>query len=295
MARKKKRKLAFVPDAQPQSSDSGNHVSWFGTTDRLTDPSSHKVGDTSSGPGAGLSAPSLPSGEKPQAAATPAQAFADAMLHGDTTQIKATYAALPDTMATRLAVVKEFVALPQDQRDLVVKNADANVDVFGKDTVANFKMMIQAAPPAPRAEPVAATTPVRHLSGSDSVALAGHDAQQMAVGGYVSPITGDRNGIGDGLGAHRDGKPGSATERHHSGVDFQAKDGSKAVAVIGGTVLHVGNDPGGYDHYAIVKGDDGNMYRYAPHGGIDVKVGQHVDQGDSIGTIDRRHRHGSAR
>ncbi len=307
MARKKKRKLAFAPDAQPQSSDSGNHVSWFGTADRLTDPSSHKVGDTSNDPLTGRNILTGAQEVRREGAAsksmTPAQAFADAMLHGDTMQIKATYEALPHTLATQLAVTKEFVSLPQDQRDMVVKNADVNVDVFGQGTVDAFKMMIKAAPPATRqhsTDPVALTgqDAARSMkesglfkAGSGSVALAGRDSMQLATSGYVSPITGDRNGIGDGLGAHRDGKPGSATERHHSGVDFQAKNGSKAVAVVGGTVLHVGNNPGGYDHYAIVQGDDGNMYRYAPHGGIDVKVGQHVDQGDSIGTIGRRHLH----
>ncbi len=318
MARKKKRKLAFVPDAQPQSGDSGNHVSWFGTADRLTDPSSHKVGDApSNDPLAGrnpltgaqetrregaasggeVSHRLTPAEARAKALAykdssgpvTPAQAFADAILHGDPAQIKATRDNLPPAgtlgaVKTGFEIQSIFVAMPQDQRDTVIKNVDANAEIFGGPdsfAVKSFHNFIETAPPSTR------------KTSTDPVALTGQDALNsmkesglLKTGGsgkYVSPTSGD---IGNGLGHDREGGA-----RHHSGVDFHAANGSKAVAVIGGTVLHVSNDPGGYDHYAIVKGDDGNMYRYAPHAGIDVKVGQHVDQGQAIGTIGRGHLH----
>ncbi len=294
MARKKRRKLAFVPDAAQQGSDSGNHVSWFGTTDRLTDSSSHKVGDApSNDPLTGRNILTGAQEVRREGAAskpmTPAQAFADAVLHGDPAQIKATKNDLPPigTLASVKAAVEIksiFTAMPQDQRDTVIKNVDANAEIFGGPdsfAVKSFHNFIETAPPA------------THQHSTDPVALTGQDALDsmkesglLKTGGsgkYVSPTSGD---IGDGLGHDREGG-----NRHHSGVDFHAANGSKAVAVIGGTVLYVRNDPGGYDHYAIVKGDDGNMYRYAPHAGIDVKVGQHVDQGQAIGTIGRGHLH----
>lgn len=97
---------------------------------------------------------------------------------------------------------------------------------------------------------------------------------------YVSPVTGTwAANASNYFGAVR-GNQG----RHHAGNDLQAASGSPVVAVIGGKVQYVGNNSG-YNWNAVVLGDDGYAYRYAPHAGISVKVGQRVEQGQRIGTI----------
>lgn len=78
--------------------------------------------------------------------------------------------------------------------------------------------------------------------------------------------------------------------RHHAGNDFQAENGSDAVAVIGGQVLYTGHNAG-YQWNAVVLGDDGNAYRYATHGPLSVKQGDRVEQGGKVGTIARSHLH----
>lgn len=103
---------------------------------------------------------------------------------------------------------------------------------------------------------------------------------------YVAPITGTAAAKATSpFGAQR-GYAG----RHHAGIDWQAKNGSQAVAVIGGKVLYVGNNKG-YQNNAVILGNDGNAYRYATHGPISLKVGQVVNTGDPVGTIARDHLH----
>ena len=104
--------------------------------------------------------------------------------------------------------------------------------------------------------------------------------------GIVSPVTGvfaenDSNPYGAG---RKGGRP-------HSGVDWRAENGSQAVAMTDGVVTYVGNNPGGYDHYAVVKGSDGVYRRYAYHGRSLVRPGQSVSQGTPLGIISRRHLH----
>ncbi len=210
MARKKKRKLAFVPaDAQPQSGDSGNHVSWFGTADRLTDSSSHKVGDTSSDPLTGRNLLTGAQETRREGAASqvapPVQAFADAVLAGDPAQIRATYEALPQTPVTGMQVIAAFTAMPQDQRDTVVKNVDANADFFGAGKVFAFKTMIKTAPPAPsKASAVSApgvsgkglgagASNQAHLDGVDTRLIAAWDYAAAKTGGQYS-LVGPRSG-----------------------------------------------------------------------------------------------------
>src|SRR3990167_8447101 len=103
---------------------------------------------------------------------------------------------------------------------------------------------------------------------------------------YLFPVTGTIAGKGDsGFGA---GRRGGA--RKHAGVDFQAANGSPAVAIVGGKVLYVGHNKG-YQWNAVVLGDDGNAYRYATHGPLLVKTGQRIEQGKPVGTIARAHLH----
>jgi hypothetical protein len=143
------------------------------------------------------------------------------------------------------------------------------------------------------------TAAARAARGDVSVTGRGTDQQQATLPppttplgtpegarGVVSPVTGTFGENESNLyGAHRRGG------RPHSGVDWRAETGSNAVAMTGGTVTHVGYDPGGYDHYAVVKGDDGIYRRYAYHGQDLVKVGQRIEQGQPVGIIGRRHLH----
>jgi len=78
--------------------------------------------------------------------------------------------------------------------------------------------------------------------------------------------------------------------RWHSGNDLNAKDGSLVVAHIGGVIQYVGI-ASGYGHNFVMIGDDGMVYRYAPHAGTSVHVGQHIKQGDVVGTIGKEHLH----
>jgi murein DD-endopeptidase MepM/ murein hydrolase activator NlpD len=112
--------------------------------------------------------------------------------------------------------------------------------------------------------------------------------QQPTTGrsGLVSPVTGSfgENSSNPYGAARKGGRP-------HSGVDWRAENGTPAVAMIGGVVTHVGYDRGGYDNYAVVKGDDGVYRRYAYHGRSLVHKGQRVEQKQPLGIIDRRHLH----
>lgn len=76
----------------------------------------------------------------------------------------------------------------------------------------------------------------------------------------------------------------------HAGNDLQAANGSKAVAVIGGTVIYAGNNTG-YQWNTVILGDDGTAYRYATHGPLSVSLGDRVEQGQPVGTIARSHLH----
>lgn len=103
---------------------------------------------------------------------------------------------------------------------------------------------------------------------------------------YVAPVSGTWAAKSSSpFGAARSGG-----RRLHAGNDLQVPNGSKAVAVIGGKVLYAGHNSG-YQWNAVVLGDDGNAYRYATHGPLNVKLGQRVEQGAPVGTIARNHLH----
>jgi len=109
-----------------------------------------------------------------------------------------------------------------------------------------------------------------------------------APGGIVSPVTGfyANNGASNVYGASRSGG-----RRPHSGIDWQAKNGSSVHAMTGGTILYSGNNRG-YGANIVVKGDDGVIRRYAAHGSvINKKIGSRVEQGEEIGKIGSDHLH----
>ena len=91
------------------------------------------------------------------------------------------------------------------------------------------------------------------------------------VSGSTSSISGRWN---DNRGTHR-----------HAGVDFPAPVGTKTIALVPGTVVNVGSNPGGYGNYVDVLGDNGYLYRYA-HGASNVRSGQRLKAGDFVSTLD---------
>lgn len=104
--------------------------------------------------------------------------------------------------------------------------------------------------------------------------------------GYANPVSGTWAAKSSSpFGASR-----SAGRRLHAGNDLQAANGTPAVATIGGKVIYAGHNQG-YQWNAVVLGDDGNAYRYATHGPLDVKIGDRVEQGQPVGTIARNHLH----
>jgi hypothetical protein len=79
--------------------------------------------------------------------------------------------------------------------------------------------------------------------------------------------------------------------RKHSGIDWQAKNGSVVKEMVGGTVLYNGNNSG-YGANIVIKGDDNIIRRYATHGTtVNATVGSRIDQGQDVGTIAQGHLH----
>lgn len=103
---------------------------------------------------------------------------------------------------------------------------------------------------------------------------------------YVAPVSG--TWAAKGSSPFKAARSGG--HRYHAGNDLQARNGTPAVAAVGGTVVYAGHNQG-YQWNAVVIGDDGNAFRYATHGPLSVKVGQRVEQGDKIGEIARGHLH----
>ena len=103
---------------------------------------------------------------------------------------------------------------------------------------------------------------------------------------YVSPVS----GTWAVRSSNRFKAPRGGGSRNHSGNDLQAKNGSPAVAAIGGKIIYAKKNRG-YGWNAVVLGDDGNAFRYATHGPLAVKYGDRVEQGQKIGTIGRGHLH----
>jgi peptidoglycan hydrolase-like protein with peptidoglycan-binding domain len=177
MARKKKKPplKPGQPVVRPENHGGGGQ-GWFGEPDRLTDPTSQGI--PTADPLAGRN---LLSGAKEANAnpLSPADAFVAAIISGDHDRIQATYAKVSASDAPKIKA--SFIAMPQEQRDTVVKNVDANKDLFGWLPYTSFKTMMKDAPPPPKdAKPLI----------FDSVALEGDDARQglaAAMGARVVP------------------------------------------------------------------------------------------------------------
>lgn len=64
-------------------------------------------------------------------------------------------------------------------------------------------------------------------------------------------------------------RPGN---REHSGVDIQMSPNSKQITYLGGKIIHIGRDPGGYDTYIDILTPTGKIERLAELGILDKRV-----------------------
>lgn len=79
-------------------------------------------------------------------------------------------------------------------------------------------------------------------------------------------------------------QPGSNQVAFHSGIDLAAPIGSAVLAVGDGTIAFVGSQ-GAYGRMVVVNHAEGLQTRYAQLASTQVKVGQQVRQGQTIGTV----------
>ena len=88
---------------------------------------------------------------------------------------------------------------------------------------------------------------------------------------YIKPLAGGRYTSGFG---RRWG-------RMHKGVDWACPVGTTVYASCAGTVIQAAYS-GGYGNVVVISHPDGRMTRYAHNSKLAVKVGQHVEQGETI-------------
>ncbi|MFN2311480.1 MAG: peptidoglycan DD-metalloendopeptidase family protein [Spirochaetia bacterium] len=86
-----------------------------------------------------------------------------------------------------------------------------------------------------------------------------------------------------GFGMRRD--PFTGIRRFHNGIDLANVPGSRVVAAMSGTVVHIESQPGNYGRFVIIRHDKGYQTLYAHLHAWSVRVGQRVTQGQSIGSM----------
>lgn len=132
--------------------------------------------------------------------------------------------------------------------------------------------------PAPGTHPVDNTAPETppHLRPNAAEASGARDAIVLPVRGRVSSKFGHRSAFRTDNGAQ--------ASTNHGGVDIAAPEGSPIAATRGGTVTMAG--PAGANGN-LVRIDHGNgvVTAYAHMHGVDVKIGDTVKAGDTIGTV----------
>ncbi|MDX2244192.1 MAG: M23 family metallopeptidase [Leptolyngbyaceae cyanobacterium bins.302] len=79
-------------------------------------------------------------------------------------------------------------------------------------------------------------------------------------------------------------QPGTSQVAFHSGVDLAATLGTPVLAVGNGTIAFAGQQ-GIYGNLVVINHAEGLQTRYAQLQNIQVKVGQRVSQGQTIGTV----------
>jgi murein DD-endopeptidase MepM/ murein hydrolase activator NlpD len=106
---------------------------------------------------------------------------------------------------------------------------------------------------------------------------------QVQVRGHVFPLRGVFSYGGD------DARFGATRNGHtHQGQDLLAADGIPVVAPRSGTIEYVEYQAGGAGWYVILDGDAENFdyaFMHLQEGSIPVVKGEHVDQGQRIGSV----------
>ncbi|GAA3333402.1 hypothetical protein GCM10017712_18980 [Curtobacterium citreum] len=98
----------------------------------------------------------------------------------------------------------------------------------------------------------------------------------------VRPVDGTVPTAGGFGGRHVDGCSACSTDHH--GLDFAARAGTPALAVMSGTVVSAGV-LGGYGNQVLLRHPDGTETRYAHLSRIDVVVGRQVAVGEPVGAV----------
>lgn len=109
----------------------------------------------------------------------------------------------------------------------------------------------------------------------------GHSHGSAGTGVLSSVVDGPAR-VSSGFGERTD--PFTGKHTHHHGLDIAAAEGTAITSVSAGTVVHAG-PAGGYGLVVDVKGDDGELVRYAHASAINVKVGERVNVGDEIAAV----------
>lgn len=90
-------------------------------------------------------------------------------------------------------------------------------------------------------------------------------------------------GISSGFGTRVD----PLTHQHatHAGIDLPATTGTGVRAAFDGVVSRADPDAGGYGQLVVIDHGDGTETRYAHLSAIDVRPGQKVTQGETLGAV----------
>jgi murein DD-endopeptidase MepM/ murein hydrolase activator NlpD len=75
--------------------------------------------------------------------------------------------------------------------------------------------------------------------------------------------------------------------RPHLGIDLAAPKGTKILAAHDGVVIYAGHDFRGFGRMVLIEGSNGWASLYAHFSTINVKEGDQVHQGDTIGGMGR--------
>lgn len=129
-------------------------------------------------------------------------------------------------------------------------------------------------------------------AGADPQALAalaprqahGHAHEPGAASMTTGPARALRAyGISSGFGTRVD----PLTHQHatHAGIDLPAATGSGVRAAFDGVVSRADPDAGGYGQLVVIDHGDGTETRYAHLSAIDVRPGQKVTQGETLGAV----------
>jgi murein DD-endopeptidase MepM/ murein hydrolase activator NlpD len=90
-------------------------------------------------------------------------------------------------------------------------------------------------------------------------------------------------GVSSGFGARVDPISGAHTQHH--GIDLPAPLGQPVQAAYDGVITRAEPDAGGYGQLVVVDHGGGVETRYAHLSAIDVRAGQRVHRGETLGAV----------